>query len=150
MIAKIENHPVLRMRIAVATAKQLFPGTPPGLFFDEAPFDGRGRFMSVGQAFRIALAFHLPRREAAKSARRSAFTRARYWAERAARFPIAVDHVAQIVAAEFAHLATVAGELGGDNDVARLHAAASGIAGQAERGRARLVAQLEKLGAVHG
>jgi hypothetical protein len=65
--------------------------------------------------------------------------------------PGAVDHLAEIVAAEFAHLEVLAVDLGGKDEAARLRAAASGIARQAARGRARLAAQLEKLGAAaHG
>lgn len=150
MVAKIERHPALRLQITVTRAKRLFPGTPPGLFYRAAPHDGAGRFLSFGQAFQIARQHWLPRREAAKSARRSAFTSARFRAERAARLPGAVDHVAGVVADELTHLATVAANLGGQQEAARLHAAASDIARQADRGRARLMASVVKLGAAHG
>ncbi|RID91620.1 hypothetical protein D2N39_13060 [Gemmobacter lutimaris] len=142
---------MLRLQITVTRARRLFPGTPPGLFYRAAPHDGRGRFLSLGQAFQIARAFHWPRREAAKSARRSAFTSARFRAERAGWLPGAVDHVAVVVADELASLEALAVDLGGKDEAARLRAAASGIAHQAARARARLAAQLEKLGAAaHG
>lgn len=95
---------LMALPVPVAAAKRIFPGTPPGLFFEAAPFDGRGRSLPLRSAFAIA------RRHAQEEARearqtRAAAAQATDIAERqAACAAPAVAHVAGVIEAELSGL----------------------------------------------
>lgn len=142
---------MLALTVSVAQAKRSFPGTPPRLFYEVAPHDGRGRFLTLGQAFQIARV-HAEAEAAETKAVRAADDRAAALAERQASAALpALDQLAGQIAAEMAALTTSLLARGASH---RARLITEGVAGlnarHAARGRARVARQIEKGGLADG
>lgn len=138
---------MLGLSISVAQAKRTFPGIPPGLFYAAAPHDGRGRFLTLGEAFAIAKAS--AEAEAAEAAaQRVAQDRETAAAEKHATAALpAVDHLAGVIAAEMAAIyASLRRRGASDYAISLIETASGRSARHAARLRVRVARQIEKAG----
>lgn len=146
----LEERLVARMMgltLSVAQAKRSFPGTPPRLFYEVAPHDGCGRFLTLGQAFQIARV-HAEAEAAETEARLAADHRETSQAEnRAAAALPAMDHLAGQIAAEMAALVSSLHARGASDRAKRITLGVAGLTTRhAARGRARIMRQISKGG----
>lgn len=137
---------LMGLPVPVATAKRIFPGTPPGLFFEAAPFDGRGRALPLRSAFAIALRHA---EEAAREARQACAAAARaadLEEARAAAAAPALDYTARVIEEE---LSTLADSLRARSASPRAIETLSLIEGRCARQIARARARISQKGAHH-
>lgn len=145
-----QNRQIARMmgiQITVGAVRRMFPGVSQSALYAAAPHDGRGRHLSLDQAFEIARRqFEAEATEA--TAQQLAQDRETAAAEKRASAALpAMDHLARVIAAEMAALSASLRQRGASDRAICLIAAAEGRSVRhAARLRVRVARQIEKAG----